>query len=439
MPEIKYPKVLILGNYHFEQKSGGGITITNLFKGWKKENLAIAVERIDSPDYSVCDNYYQLGSLECKQRFPFSLKSANGSPKSGIITQSGTETASVNHQPPPVSRIKKAYFNFMEDVGIVHYRNKLVLSESFLQWIRDFKPDVIYSMLSTMKLIEFMDELNSRLDIPIAIHIMDDWPNTIGSNQKWPFRTYWKSKIDRKFRRLLSRSQVLLSICDAMSEAYAVRYKRNFIPFHNPVNIEEWLPYSKTDWSTNNTFRILYTGRIGTANTNSILTICKAVGKINESEIKVKLDIFSQDARTEQAKINETFKGVEVKEVVPHKAIPSLLSDYDLLLLPLDFDSDGIRFARYSMPTKTSEYLISGTPILVFADKQTALARYAARENWAYVVSTNEESSIHDAILELKNNEELRQSLALKAKETAYKYEDSDMIRERFRKSFLIG
>ena len=30
--------------------------------------------------------------------------------------------------------------------------------------------------------------------------------------------------------------------------------------------------------------------------------------------------------------------------------------------------------------------MISGTPILVYADKRTALAKYAIRDSWAYVV-----------------------------------------------------
>ena len=36
---MNYPKVLIIGQY-FHTESGGGITMTNLFKGWDKEKIA---------------------------------------------------------------------------------------------------------------------------------------------------------------------------------------------------------------------------------------------------------------------------------------------------------------------------------------------------------------------------------------------------------------
>ena len=47
---MNYPKVLIIGQY-FHTESGGGITMTNLFKGWDKEKIASAAENIYDPDF----------------------------------------------------------------------------------------------------------------------------------------------------------------------------------------------------------------------------------------------------------------------------------------------------------------------------------------------------------------------------------------------------
>jgi len=58
---MKYPKVLIVGQY-FNIRSGGGITMTNLFKDWDKENIAVAAESIVDPNFAACNKYYQLGS-----------------------------------------------------------------------------------------------------------------------------------------------------------------------------------------------------------------------------------------------------------------------------------------------------------------------------------------------------------------------------------------
>jgi glycosyltransferase involved in cell wall biosynthesis len=129
--------------------------------------------------------------------------------------------------------------------------------------------------------------------------------------------------------------------------------------------------------------------------------------------------------------------GVEVKNTIPHHDMPELLSGYDLLLLPLDFDKEGINFARYSMPTKASEYMASGTPILVFADLQTALAKYAASAGWAYIVSEMSSLALREALNLLMSDQALRESLARKAKTMAIQNEDATMVRQKFKSCFL--
>ena len=135
----------------------------------------------------------------------------------------------------------------------------------------------------------------------------------------------------------------------------------------------------------------------------------------------MKLDIFTPGVHSENAILINNFKGVEVKNTMPHSAMPGLLASYDLLFLPLDFDNEAIIFSQYSMPTKVSEYMISGTTILVFADKRTALAKYALNDTWAMVVTENKKSTLAEALNELMTNEELRMKLGTRGKEIAIK------------------
>ena len=109
------------------------------------------------------------------------------------------------------------------------------------------------------------------------------------------------------------------------------------------------------------------------------------------------------------------------------------------IFLPLDFDKAGVIYSQFSMPTKASEYMISGTPILVFADERTALTKSALEGNWAFVVTENEMSALTQALNELISNEELRIQLSKNAKEFAIKNENAEIIRENFRKSFILN
>jgi glycosyltransferase involved in cell wall biosynthesis len=442
MRSVYYPRILIVGN-SFDKKSGGGITLTNLFKGWEKENIAVAASGINELDLDICERYYRLGSLERQIRFPVSKIGKKTFIESGNIkTEEKADfqlTSIVREKSILGNFFRSIYYKIYDFIGLEHYSYRLKTSIEFKNWIMEFNPDIIYCQLSTLETILFISDLHFLLNKPIAIHFMDDWPVTITNRQKGVFKKYWEKFLDRDLRHLLSNAAILLSISEAMSEAYYTRYGLKFIPYHNPITIEEWLPFSKNDWSLNGTFRIIYTGRIGTANNKSILFVSSVINTLNQSNIKIKLDIYTPFDSTETVAPYLDYEGVEIKSPVPYEYMPELLSQYDLLLLPLDFDEAGINFARYSMPTKASEYMISGTPILVFASMQTALAKYAAKEGWAYVVTNSDRSTLLSALKELLSNQLLRMNLAKKAREIAIRTEDAKIVRENFRQSLCLN
>ncbi len=67
-----YPRILIFGP-PFNNYTGGGITLSNLFKGWPKDRIAVAATGhvLQSVSTDVCDTYYLLGKEEQKWIFPF--------------------------------------------------------------------------------------------------------------------------------------------------------------------------------------------------------------------------------------------------------------------------------------------------------------------------------------------------------------------------------
>src|ERR1035437_1214771 len=439
MEEKIYPKILIIGQT-FNENSGGGITISNLFHGWPKDRLAVASNSNLYPDsdLSVCEQYYQLGYNGKLHPFPINLFLRKI--KCGVLTLNNLKSFDPEPGENAISgkykKIYKLLSELMRFLGIYNFLYKLEITPEFKEWVTAYNPDIIYSQLSTLELIRFVSDLRKHFHKPIALHIMDDWPISI--NKRSLLHNYWKHIIDKEFRELMAKSSILMSICQAMSDEYDVRYKKYFIPFHNPIVVNDWLPYSKNNWEIKGVFKILYTGRIGKANGKAILFMAKIIDSINSDEIRIVLDIFTPDYNTKNASSINNLKGVQIKTTVPHEKMPSLLASYDLLFLPLDFDKFGIRFAQFSMPTKASEYMISGTPILVYADNCTALAQYAIRDRWAYVVTDNNEDFLKGALNELYANPELRKELAEQAAKIAIQNDNAETVRERFRKNFIL-
>lgn len=435
MTDKKYPRVLIIGQ-SFNSISGGGITLTNLFKGWDKNNLAVAAERIDSFDTSVCEQYYQLGWSENKRRFPFNLiqqKTFSGliEIKKKVHLNNFEKVQLSNNKKYP--KLNKVVDSLLHLSGLYHYSRNLTISTSFLQWFYEFQPEIIYSQLASLELIRFVKKLNEISNKPIAIHIMDDWPKTI--SKKAILQAYWFKIIDNELKLILNKTSIFLSISEAMTSEYKKRYNKDFKIYHNPIQIENWNYRPKIELQQNDYFRILYTGRIGVANNQSIIDICRVVySKLNVMNIE--LYIYTNDDcnmidryLVENRIIKRSF--------VRHNEMPQLLSSYHLLLLPLDFSKSGIEFAKYSFPTKASEYMISGTPILVFAPQETALCIHAKENRWAYVVDKNNDEQIVRAIENLMTNESLRRTLGHTAREFAINNFDAVIVREKFRMTLL--
>ncbi|VAW21234.1 hypothetical protein MNBD_BACTEROID01-1648 [hydrothermal vent metagenome] len=436
----KYPKVLIIGE-PFDKVSGYGITISNLFHGWPKDKIAVASKSNlrENADFSVCELYYQLGYNNKLHPFPFNI--LLNKVECGQVSISGKRTG-MGKEPPrrAKKRFRKMYViinALLSFFGIHPFFYKLKLTKDFKDWLNNYGPDIIYSHLMTLEMIRFVDKVQKYTQKPLAIHIADEWTKFIYNSSL--FYPYWQKVIDKELRSLFDRSTVLMSICRAMSDEYKGRYKKDFLPFHNPIIIDNWLPYSKKSWEIKDTFKILYAGRLGLGNRKTILDIAAIIEKLNKDNYNIIFDIFTRDIDSTNLELFKGFKNTCLKYNQAHYEMPRVLPKYDLLILPLDFDKKELQYSRLSMPTKMSEYMISGTPVLVYADKNSALAKFALQEQCAYTVTENNHYILHDAIVELYGNQYLRGKLGARAKEVAINNNDAEVVREDFRRAMVSG
>jgi len=221
-----------------------------LFYGWPKEKLAVAsnVNLYYDLDISVCEQYYQLGYNGKLHPFPLNLFLPRI--KCGYFTKDiNGDVRKLQEESANIGKYKKIYLvlsQVLSYIGIYNILYKLKITSDFKEWVTSYNPDIIYSQLSTLELIRFVSAVHGMLNKPLVLHIMDDWPQAI--NKPEFFFSYWNKVIDREFRNLVNKSSALFSICESMSEEYKIRYDKEFFPFHNPIEIGKWLPYSKTNW-----------------------------------------------------------------------------------------------------------------------------------------------------------------------------------------------
>jgi glycosyltransferase involved in cell wall biosynthesis len=262
--------------------------------------------------------------------------------------------------------------------------------------------------------------------------MMDDWPSIIST--KGLFRKFWKKKINNEFRQLLNNVDLHLSICDAMSEEYKLRYGIDFLPFHNTVNPEVWLPFRKTSFELDKIeYIILFSGRIGRGIENSFFEVAAAIESLVRRGQCVKLHIQSPNLEQRILDRLTKFKCVHINPEAEYSLIPKLYSNADILVIANDFNEEGIKFLKFSMPTKAPEYMISGTPVLVYASSETAVSKFFSKNKCGYCVTNQSSEELADAIEYLLSNPDFRKELSENAINYAQDTFSSTKVRAKFK------
>ncbi len=408
--------------------------MTNLFSEWDKDKLAVATIghfltlKINT---SICDNYYQLGEKERKLKFPFNFLQKKF--KSGPVTPAASTGLPAAAPAAPGLRhkfVNKIFYPTLEYLGLFHNISKVGISEEFRAWVNNYNPDIIYAQAYDPEGVRFLREVQQHFKKPMVFHMMDDWPAP--SIKNGLFKSFWSKKIDRDFRLLLDNSSLLLSIGEDMSEEYKRRYGKEFIPFHNPINIDFWKKSQKNEYTLNESPYLLYAGRIGLGIDSSLKLIAEAVEKINtELHLSLKFMLRSDE---QPGWINE-YPSARFEHFVAYEEVPRMLSEADILMLPYDFSAESIRFIKYSMPTKASEYMMSGTPVILFAPPDTAVVNYAKKYDCFEISTENSVAALSASIKNIITSLPRRRQLSARATSIAEQKHNALLITSNFRKA----
>jgi glycosyltransferase involved in cell wall biosynthesis len=427
---MNFPKVLIISQ-PFNNDTGGGITLSNLFAGWERDKVAVLCSGYvlqNNIDTSICNTYYQLGEKEQSWIFPFNVIKRKY--KSGLIKFDNKKIQNLTFEKSKI-RVKLIMDWFMPVLhytGLIHVSKKMELSKELCEFLDDFKPDVLYVQAEDRERIAFCLDLYHYVKKPMVFHMMDDWPSII--SERGFLKNFWERKINSELQVLMNKSSSWMSICEEMTNEYRIRYGLEFIPFHNPVDLNLWKPFQHKDYKINDSPTILYAGRIGLGIDASLELIAKAIDQVNDE-----LNLSSKFVLQTESKPGwaTNYKCVQHQEFVPYSELPKVFSGADILILPYDFSSESIKYIKYSMPTKASEFMISGTPVLIFAPEETAIVKYARQYDWAKIVTENKLESIADSIKRLIQSEDLRRQIAENAIKTAEKNHDASKITKKFK------
>ncbi len=411
------PRILFVTPAAFNKVTGGGVTFTNLFKGWPQDRLATVHNDPVPTTNEVCTHYYRLGPEEIGLAGwlrPFA---------GGEAAVVGSMSAEAMPPPPgPRQWVKQWLFG---DGAPRRGR----LTPKLSDWIEAFAPDALYTILGGNPMMELVEAIAARFSLPMAVHFMDDWPSVIYRGGL--VSVFERRRMDRLVRRLVDDAETCLGIGESMCAAFAARYGRPFEPFQNPVDLaSRTAPAARPAGSP---ATVIYAGSVyGDAQAESLAMAAGAVSAMAAAGEGIGLDIHAPDFQLAPFRRRLDLPGVRLlPPLSDDDAFFGRLAAADILLLPVNFDARSVAFIRYSMPTKVPAYLASGTPVLVFGPAGVAQVDYARDAGWGRVVSAPDTESLRRAIGPLLVDMGLRADLTAAAAR-ALPDHDAAVVRPRF-------
>lgn len=326
----------------------------------------------------------------------------------------------------PYTIVNRGVKNIVHDFlrGVLDL-SPFILDENILSCIEKFDPDLIYTLGGNIRILKVVNKLSIRLNVPIVLHLMDNWPETI-------YTTSWLSAVARfylleQLKFLHTRARFCFAISKEMANVYQERYGVKYDHIMNCVSIIEQEPYNQKQVVVN----FLYIGGLHLNRWKSLIDVLLCINKLCSEGVMAEVNVYTQIEYIEQLKNIITTDGINVFQHVPHSETFSLYKKADVLIHVESFEENIIKFTKYSISTKIVEYMAAGRAILCYAPKELTVSQYITESNSGLVASNKDE--LRYCILELILNSSKRSNLAENGRLWADCNHHQDMIVAKMR------
>lgn len=425
---MKYLNVLVVNGEPFNDLTATGITMSNLFRGWPKDRLFQIYTANVSPNIELCQKNIRLSSRNLKPFSFFCGQSFAGLNSTSVGTVGAL--AKNNEVKTGISRrvlqtVRKSVVPFLD---FLPYQ----LNSDDLKAIRDFQPDVIYSMLGSIRLVRLVDALAKKFEIPVVPHFMDDWISTYSVPGRSVGSPIHVSYLQRAVKRLFDSVPLAMSIGELMSKEYSLRYARDFLDFMNPVEVPASYPRLPMQRS-GDAVRFVYVGGLHLGRAACLAEIATVLQGLKDEGCPVAFDIYAPvhdaDSATQLEAIGDV---VAYRGSVRPEAVGNVLSESDIAVHVESFSSECAEYTRLSVSTKIPQYFAAGIPVLAYGPPGLASCQYVRSSGAGVLVDQRGGSALGDAIRTLALENDSRCEMGMRGWTRAREFHEVAAVRRRF-------
>ncbi len=257
------------------------------------------------------------------------------------------------------------------------------------QFIEDFRPDIIFTVLSNQGYLNRM--IGHVATVSGAKLVLYAWDNNYTYKQFTFSPLRWiKQFLDRiSMRRLASRADRLYVICEGLKEDYERAFKRECFLLTKGGDFSAEPPVRT---AYNHPLQLVYTGNIGLGRWKSLAKIAAVLERINQDGLRAQLRIYTGNPLT--GRMNRALSRGETSVVmgsVPSAQVATIQTQADILVHVEATDLKNRLAVRHSFSTKIVDYLAAARPILAYGKRDVASIRHLAENDCAIVAESPDE------------------------------------------------
>lgn len=422
------PKILVVNGEPFNDLTATGITMSNLFRGWPKERLLQIYTSNVSPNLDLCPNNIRLSSRNLKPFSFFCGQFSAGLRSKGMTTLGPLANNSDVTPVIPQRLLKMVRKSVVPFLDFLPYQ----LNGKDLKTIREFKPDVVYSMLGSIRLVRLVDSLAKQFEIPVVPHFMDDWISTYsvpGRSLGSPIHVFY---LRRAVKRLFDSIPLAMSIGELMSKEYSLKYARDFCDFMNPVEVPAAYP-RMIKQRPDEPVRFVYVGGLHLGRAECLAEIGAVLQGLKDEGCPVAFDIYAPVHDADSAtRLEAIGDAVVYRGSVRAEAVGSVLSESDIAVHVESFSSDCAEYTRLSVSTKIPQYFAAGIPVLAYGPSGLASCQYVRSSRAGVLVDKRGGSALGEAIRTLALENDSRREMGMRAWTRAREFHEAAAVRRRF-------
>lgn len=255
-----------------------------------------------------------------------------------------------------IDRVQGKNISFFNLIRLKHFFKYKAIKAHLCSFLSQHPEDNIFLVYDLYEpFLRALYQLRMDFDFKVCV-IVPDLPGYTGVPHRLIYRMVTNRKSKRRLFKVLSGADAFVLLCSSMKEKLPINEKP-YIIMEGVFNARQEISAS---YDAEDIHTLFYSGALDER--NGILILLKAFSLIRDKNYRCIIcgDGYDRSAVIDAARSD---RRIEYKGQLPHEEVLILQKTSTLLINPRQPIDE---FTKYSFPSKTMEYMASGTPLLMY-------------------------------------------------------------------------